>query len=83
VEQRARAQDLVTRVLGDGLLPVSDPAAVTVRLSNPAQASAVLTALAEASVDLPEFSVGNPSLDEVFFALTGRPAEAEPQEATT
>jgi ABC-2 type transport system ATP-binding protein len=83
VEQRARAQELVTRVLGDGLLPVTDPATVTVRLANPAQASAVLTVLAEASVDLAEFSVGNPSLDEVFFALTGRPAEAEPQEATT
>jgi daunorubicin/doxorubicin transport system ATP-binding protein len=83
VEQRAQARELVTRVLGDGLLPVSDPATVTVRLGNPAQASAVLTALAEASVDLAEFSVGNPSLDEVFFALTGRPAEAEPQEATT
>ena len=83
VDQRARAQELVTRVLGDGLLPVTDPATVTVRLANPAQASAVLTVLAEASVDLAEFSVGNPSLDEVFFALTGRPAEAEPQEATT
>jgi ABC-2 type transport system ATP-binding protein len=39
--------------------------------------------LNEASVDLAEFSVGNPSLDEVFFALTGRPAEAAPQEAST
>ncbi len=83
VDQRARTQELVTRVLGDGLLPVTDPATVTVRLAHPAQASAVLTVLAEAGVDLAEFSVGNPSLDEVFFALTGRPAEAEPQEATT
>jgi ABC-2 type transport system ATP-binding protein len=83
VDQRARAQELVTKVLGDGLLPVSDPSTVTVRLAHPAQASAVLAVLHEASVDLAEFSVGNPSLDEVFFALTGRPAEAEPQEATT
>ncbi len=83
VDQRARAQELVSRVLGDGLLPVSDPSTVTVRLAHPAQASAVLAVLHEASVDLAEFSVGNPSLDEVFFALTGRPAEAEPQEAST
>jgi ABC-2 type transport system ATP-binding protein len=83
VDQRARAQELVTRVLGDGLLPVSDPSTVTVRLAHPAQASAVLAVLNEASVDLAEFSVGNPSLDEVFFALTGRPAEAEPQEAAS
>jgi hypothetical protein len=26
-------------------------------------------------VEVAEFSVGNPTLDEVFFALTGRPAE--------
>jgi ABC-2 type transport system ATP-binding protein len=81
-DQRDRARELVSRVLGDGLLPVNDPATVTVRLAHPTQASAVLAVLHEASVDLAEFSVGNPSLDEVFFALTGRPAEAEPQEAT-
>jgi ABC-2 type transport system ATP-binding protein len=26
-------------------------------------------------VELAQFDVGNPSLDEVFLALTGRPAE--------
>jgi ABC-2 type transport system ATP-binding protein len=81
-DHRPRAQELVARVLGDGLLPVSDPMAVTARLANPAQAAAVLSALTEGNVDLAEFSVGNPSLDEVFFALTGRPAEAAGSEAT-
>ena len=76
-DQRARAQELVARVLGDGVVPVTDPLAVTARLANPAQAAAVLTVLTQDSVDVAEFSVGNPSLDEVFFALTGRPAEAE------
>jgi ABC-2 type transport system ATP-binding protein len=74
-DQRARAQELVARVLGDGVVPVSDPTALTARLANPAQAAAVLTALTQDSVDVAEFSVGNPTLDEVFFALTGRPAE--------
>jgi ABC-2 type transport system ATP-binding protein len=74
-DQRARAQELVARVLGDGVLPVSDPTALTARLASPAQAAAVLTALTQDSVDVAEFSVGNPTLDEVFFALTGRPAE--------
>jgi ABC-2 type transport system ATP-binding protein len=41
----------------------------------------VLTALTQDSVEVSEFSVGNPTLDEVFFALTGRPAEAVAQEA--
>jgi ABC-2 type transport system ATP-binding protein len=52
-----------------------------VRLTDTGQAAAVLAALTEGSVDVAEFSVGNPSLDEVFFALTGRPAEAAVKEA--
>jgi ABC-2 type transport system ATP-binding protein len=80
-EQRERAQALVSRVLGDGVVPASDPTTVTARLTNPAQAAAVLTALTQDSVEVTEFSVGNPTLDEVFFALTGRPAEEVAQEA--
>ena len=41
----------------------------------------MLAALTEDSVEVAEFSVGNPSLDEVFFALTGRPAEEAATEA--
>jgi len=76
-DQRTRAAELVSRVLGDGVLPVTDPTSLTARLANPAQAAAVLTALTGDSVDVAEFSVGNPSLDEVFFALTGRAAAPE------
>jgi len=72
----------VVRVVGDGVLPVTDPLALTARLANPAQAAAVLAVLTEDKVDVAEFSVGNPSLDEVFFALTGRPAETAAPEAT-
>jgi ABC-2 type transport system ATP-binding protein len=81
-DQRSRAEQLVTSVLGDGILPMTDPTSLAVRLARTAQAAAVLSALTEASVDVAEFSVGNPSLDEVFFALTGRPAEAAALEAT-
>ena len=73
--QRAVAQELVHRVLGDGLLPVTDPMELTARLDNPAQAAEVLAALTQGRVEVAEFSVGNPSLDEVFLALTGRTAE--------
>jgi len=31
--------------------------------------------LARPDVEVAEFSLGQPTLDEVFFALTGRPAE--------
>lgn len=74
-DQRAQAQELITRVLGDGLLPSSDPTEVAARLSDTAQAVEVLGALAAGRVDVAEFAVGTPSLDEVFLALTGRPAE--------
>jgi ABC-2 type transport system ATP-binding protein len=74
-DQCARARELVTRVLGQEVLPVNDPTALTARLADPAQAAAVLTVLTQDSVDVAEFSVGHPTLDEVFFALTGHPAE--------
>ena len=79
-DQQGRARELVSRVLGDGLLPVADATSVAARLGNPAQAADVLAALARDSVEVAEFSVGNPSLDEVFLALTGRAAETSESE---
>jgi ABC-2 type transport system ATP-binding protein len=74
-DQHARARELVSRVLGNGLLPVGDATSVAARLVNPAQAADVLAALARDRVEVAEFSVGNPSLDEVFLALTGHATE--------
>jgi ABC-2 type transport system ATP-binding protein len=74
-EQRGVAQEVVHRVLGDGLLPVTDPMELAARLENPAQAADVLAALSRGNIEVAEFSVGNPSLDEVFLALTGRTSE--------
>jgi ABC-2 type transport system ATP-binding protein len=83
-DQRELAQGLVARVLGDGVLPAADAFVVAARLERPGQAADVLAALTAGQVEVAEFSVGTPSLDEVFLALTGRPAEAAPatQEAT-
>jgi ABC-2 type transport system ATP-binding protein len=81
-EQRGIAQELVRRILGDGLLPVTDPTELTARLTSSEQAGEVLGALGRESVDVAEFSVGNPSLDEVFLALTGHTSEHPvPEEA--
>src|SRR5512133_612167 len=79
--QRAEAQRLITRVLGDGVLPASEPTEVAARLENAAQAAAVLSALSERGIEVAQISVGDPSLDEVFLALTGRPAETTHTEA--
>ena len=74
-EQRPQALSAVERVLGDGVFPAEEPLEVTARVKNPAQAATVLAALGEAGIDVAQFSVGEPSLDEVFLALTGRPPE--------
>jgi ABC-2 type transport system ATP-binding protein len=74
-DQRPRALELVERVLGNGVFPAQEPLEVNARVESPAQAAKVLAALDEGGVDVAHFSVGDPSLDEVFLALTGRPAE--------
>jgi ABC-2 type transport system ATP-binding protein len=80
--QRGLAQELVERVLSDNLLPAADPTELAARLENPGQAAEVLAALTRSNVEVAEFSVGNPSLDEVFLALTGRTSEHPvPEEA--
>jgi ABC-2 type transport system ATP-binding protein len=83
-DQRERAVAAVARVLGDGVFPAQEPLQVSARVESPAQAAAVLAALSEAGVEVAQLSVGDPSLDEVFLALTGKPAEspAADREAT-
>jgi ABC-2 type transport system ATP-binding protein len=77
-EQHGQAHALVTRVLGDGVLAGGDPAAISVKVSDAAAAADVLSALSRESIQVSDFSLGTPSLDDVFFALTGRPREQQP-----
>ena len=80
--QRELAEELVNRILGDGLLPAADPSELAARLESPAQAVDLLAALTQRGIEVAEFSVGNPSLDEVFLALTGQTSEHPvPEEA--
>jgi ABC-2 type transport system ATP-binding protein len=57
-------------------------------LRDVAEASRVIASLSTGGVKIREFSLSSPSLDDVFFALTGRPAEektksgAEPDSMT-
>ena len=51
------------------------------RLKDGAQAARIMSAMAEVGINVAQFSVGSPSLDEVFMAITGRPAESAPEEA--
>ena len=65
----------MTEALGDRMLPGTETGLVSARLDRTAQAADVLARLTEAGIDVAEFSVGRPSLDEVFLALTGHTAE--------
>jgi len=60
-----------------------DPVALSARGAVPEQITRGLAELAAAGLAVEEFALGQPSLDEVFLALTGHPAEeADPTDAT-
>ena len=46
--------------------------------NRPGLATTVVRALDEAGVEVDDVEVRQPSLDDVFFALTGHPSEHEP-----
>jgi ABC-2 type transport system ATP-binding protein len=71
--RRAEAQAL----LGEGVLPNTDPTTLSVKVTGAAAAADLLNALSQAGIALTDFALGQPSLDDVFFALTGRATEKE------
>ncbi|HJX42073.1 MAG TPA: ATP-binding cassette domain-containing protein [Geodermatophilus sp.] len=72
---RGAARVLLEQVLGVPVDEDGDPAALTARVPESAPVTRALTTLEAAGIDLAQFALGQPSLDEVFLALTGRPAE--------
>ncbi|SFP53241.1 ABC-2 type transport system ATP-binding protein [Geodermatophilus dictyosporus] len=76
--RRPEARQLLERVLGVPVTEDGDPAALTARVPDGAPTARALTALEEAGLPLAQFALGQPSLDEVFLALTGRPADRTP-----
>jgi ABC-2 type transport system ATP-binding protein len=80
--QRDRAQAVLGSALGTPALPDGDPASLTgqVTAEDPEESTAIalraLSRLSEAGITVSDFSYGQPSLDEVFLALTGAHADA-------
>jgi ABC-2 type transport system ATP-binding protein len=74
-EQRAQAHALISGLVGDGVLPPTEPSTFSIKVPDASAAANVLSALSQAKIQFTNFSLGSPSLDDVFFALTGRPAE--------
>ncbi len=78
--ERPRAAQVLSDVLGVEVHAESDPTAVSARVSDPERVSAALAELTRTGIAVTEFALGQPSLDEVFLALTGHPAEEESTE---
>ncbi|MFP5452307.1 MAG: ATP-binding cassette domain-containing protein [Thermoleophilia bacterium] len=78
--QRAAAAELLGRALGAEVRMEHDPAALSVPSADADRAAVAMAELARSGVPIAGFSVGQPSLDEVFLALTGHPAEDETDE---
>jgi ABC-2 type transport system ATP-binding protein len=73
-ELRPRAERVLTETLGVSVRPGSEPVALSAWVSDPERIARALGELSRSGVALTDFSLGQPSLDEVFLALTGRPA---------
>ena len=73
-DQRAEAVRVLARELGDAH-PMTDPAAIGAPCADPGRAAEAVAELTRSGVDVAGFSLGQPSLDEVFLALTGHAAE--------
>jgi len=71
--QRPRAAGVLERELASVTLLV-DPAALAASCSDAGRAAAALARLAAEGVGVAAFALAQPSLDEVFLALTGHPA---------
>jgi daunorubicin/doxorubicin transport system ATP-binding protein len=75
-EQRPEAARVLERGL-DAVHLEPDPAALSAPCSDADRAAEAVAELTRAGVHVAGFSLGQPSLDEVFLALTGHPAEEE------
>ena len=76
-EQRGAAERVLSRALDAPVHLESDPAALSVPVEDAERASEAVGELFAAGIDVSNFSLGQPSLDEVFLALTGHPAEED------
>jgi ABC-2 type transport system ATP-binding protein len=78
--QRDEADRLLSRMLYSPVTLEPEPATLSLQVSDAGSASEVIAELSRSKIDLADFSLGQPSLDEVFLALTGHAAEDQDEE---
>ena len=81
-EQRPEAERVLQGEL-DAVHLESDPAALSAPCADGDLAARAVAELSRSGVRIADFSLGQPSLDEVFLALTGHPSEEDPDAEDT
>lgn len=76
-QQRPLAAKIVLETLGTAAQLDADPASLSVQVADPDLLAGTITMLSQAKISWTEFSLEQPSLDEVFLALTGQPVTEE------
>jgi len=77
--QREQAETILARALGVVHLE-PDPSALSVQSPEADKGAEAVAALGRAGVGVASFALGQPTLDEVFLALTGHTAETQEEE---
>jgi ABC-2 type transport system ATP-binding protein len=80
-EQRPEAERVLSRALDSTVHLEPDSAALSVSCADADRGAEAVGELARSGIEIAGFSLGQPSMDEVFLALTGRPAENAEDEA--
>ncbi|MBE2267523.1 MAG: ATP-binding cassette domain-containing protein [Anaerolinea sp.] len=74
-QRRPEAEQIVAQTLNAAVTLEPDPSALSAQVSDPELVANTLTRLSRAGIVVNDFSLGQPSLDDVFLALTGQPVE--------
>jgi len=73
-DQRPEAERLLAQILDVPIRLEADPSALSARITDADRVAHALMELSRSRVVVSNFALGQPSLDEVFLALTGRVA---------
>src|SRR6187402_1755456 len=78
---REAAKAVLARELDVEVEDANDPQLLVARVNDTSRVTRAITALEDDNIELAQFALGQPTLDEVFLALTGRRAEATEEAA--